>query len=624
MTLPELIKERISRREALGRISLAAASAVVLTSCGSRPSALDEAGQSFGPDLGFDPVSHQMDDRLHVPPGYTAKVFMRWGDPVLPGAPAFDPHQQTSKSQAGQFGFNNDFIAFMPLPRGTRSSSHGLLCVNHEYIDPKLAFPPGSELTADRVMTELRAVGHTVLEVRKERGEWRVVQESPYARRLNAVDTVTRVSGPAAGHARLKTPDDSTGRRVVGTYANCAGGQTPWGTVLVAEENFHYAFSGTGEGTPEARNHARMSLKRREPTRWSRHDRRFDVCQRPTEPNRYGWIVEYDPYDPASVPVKRTALGRFKHECATTVVSADGRLAVYSGDDKAFEYLYRFVSRDRVNRENPDANRDLLDHGVLSAAYLDVDGTLEWRSLIFGEGPLTPENGFHSQADVLIECRMAADLVGATKMDRPEDVGVCPLTGRVYVMLTQNKDRTSQQLDAGHTRAHNLGGHILEILPPETANGADHTASHGRWEVLLLGGDPSVAEHGAQYGSSATAKDWLVNPDNCEFDRFGRLWVGTDMAPRTTGTADGLFACPIRGPDRARPRRFVALPRGAELCGPCFTPDCKTLFFSVQHPGEGSSFDAPSTRWPDFKANWPARSAVVVVTKDDGGVIGGV
>ncbi len=622
LTLSDLIEERISRRGAMERIAATAAGVYALSGCASRSARVMNQEGPKVPILGFTAVPHEMDEFLHVSPGYTAQVLMRWGDPVLPGAEPFDPYQQTPEKQAGQFGFNNDFIAFMPLPKGSQTATHGLLCVNHEYIAPDLAFPEGTPVSSESVSIELQAVGHSVIEIHRTKKGWATVNDSRYARRINAADTVIRISGPAAGHSRLKTIDDPSGKRVLGTFANCAGGQTPWGTVLLAEENFHYSFSGTGEGTPEERNHARIGLKRTKQTRWSRFDPRFDASQRPTEPNRYGWIVEYDPYDQESVPVKRTALGRFKHECATTVIGSDGRLAVYSGDDKAFEYIYRFVSRDKVRLDKPEANRDLLDDGVLSVARLSADGTLEWLPLVYGQGPLTPANGFNSQADVLIETRTAADLLGATKMDRPEDVGVCPISGRVYVMLTQNKKRTAEQTDAAHTRAQNLGGHILEILPPKVDGKADHSAERARWDVLLLAGDPSVPEHGAHYGPRAQADDWLVNPDNCAFDRYGRLWIATDMAPRTTGTADGLFACPIDGPDRARPRRLVALPKGAELCGPCFTPDARTLFISVQHPAEGSTFDKPSTRWPDFRADWPARAAVVVITKDDGGVIG--
>ncbi len=352
-------------------------------------------------------------------------------------------------------------------------------------------------LSKEQMDVEMAAHGHTVLEIKKTAGTWSVVADSRYNRRFTPLRTEMRLSGPAAGHDRLKTRADPSGTRVIGTINNCAGGTTPWGTVLIAEENFHYYFRGDVEASGEARNYERYGLGRKKRWGWAKHHDRFDVEKEPNEPNRFGWVVEIDPYDPASTPVKRTALGRFKHECATTVVSPGGRLTVYSGDDQRFDYLYRFVTKDRVYAEDRKANRDLLDNGTLYAARFDAVGTMTWLPLVFGTGPLTAANGFHSQADVAIETRTAADLMGATRMDRPEDVETNPVNGRTYVMCTNNKDR--EKLNPANRRAKNRHGHVIELIPPGAGQQADHTASTYRWEFFLLGGNPDHPKDGAMY-----------------------------------------------------------------------------------------------------------------------------
>jgi hypothetical protein len=431
------------------------------------------------------------------------------------------------------------------------------------------------------------------------------------------------MSGPAAGHDRLKTNADPSGTKVIGTINNCAGGTTPWDTVLIAEENFHGYFTGDPKATSEARNYKRYGLKNRPRYFWGNHHDRFNIDKEPNEPNRFGWVVEIDPYDPASTPVKRTALGRFKHECATTIVNPDGRVTVYSGDDQRFDYLYKFVTEGRLQPGNREANRDLLDSGTLHVAKFEADGTMNWLPIVFGDGPLTAENGFHSHADVMIETRHAADLLGATPMDRPEDVETNPINGRTYVLCTNNTKRKPEQVDAANPRAKNRHGQIIELIPPGEGKDADHTATQYRWDFFLIGGNPNEAKDGAMYRGEVSKDGWLSTPDNCAFDAKGRIWITTDGQPKS-GMADSVYAADTQGPGRGLTRCFFNAPTGAEICGPTFTPDQRTLFVAIQHPGgdKGSTFDAPSTRWPDFADGMPPRPSVMAITKDDGGEIG--
>jgi secreted PhoX family phosphatase len=456
------------------------------------------------------------------------------------------------------------------------------------------------------------------------------VPDSRYARRITARTTPMRLSGPAAGDELLQTAADPTGTGVVGMINNCAGGITPWGTVLTAEENFHGYFWSGQEKPAVSDRQARYGL----PGKWydwGRHDARFDLDRHPNEANRFGWIVEIDPYDPTSVPVKRTALGRFAHEGAAVAIAPDGRAVAYSGDDARFEYLYKFVSRDRFDPADRTGNLRLLDAGTLFVARFEADGRLAWLPLVWGTGPLTAANGFRNQADVLVHARAAGDVLGATRMDRPEDVETSPATGKTYVCLTNNTRRKPEQVDAANPRADNAFGHVLEITPE---NG-DHAAQGATWEMLVKAGDPKAAESGAWYHPETSADGWFASPDNLALDRDGRLWIATDQGEAwpKTGTADGLWGVETEGPRRGLSRMFFRVPVGAELCGPVFTPDATTLFVAVQHPaadgardygpfGRDSTYEDPATRWPDFDPGMPVRPAVVAITKRGGGVIG--
>ncbi|HEV7286163.1 MAG TPA: PhoX family phosphatase, partial [Kaistia sp.] len=446
------------------------------------------------------------------------------------------------------------------------------------------------------------------------------------------------------GDPRMRTKADPEGRLAVGTLNNCAGGTTPWGTVLTAEENFHGYFVASVKrpasegrkadylaGNPEARNHKRYGVPGLWYA-WGRFHDRFDIDKEPNEPNRFGWLVEVDPYDPASRPVKRTALGRFKHEGAGPIIAKDGRAVVYSGDDEQFEYVYKFVSEGRFDPNDRKANMALLDSGTLYVARFAADGSVAWLPLVHGQGKLTAENGFATQADVVIEARRAADLLGATPMDRPEDIDANPVTGRVYVMLTNNTKRKPDQVDGPNPRPENAFGQVLEIVPAD----GDHAGTSATWDLLVRCGDPAKGDVGAMWNPATSANGWFASPDNCAVDARGRLWVVTDQGsgwPKS-GTADGMWGLATHGEERGTGRMFFRVPVGAELCGPCFTPDDAALFLAVQHPatdgvasyqpfGRSSTFEDPATRWPDFKPDMPPRPSVVVVTKSGGGKIGG-
>ncbi|WP_273793297.1 PhoX family protein [Brucella anthropi] len=631
-TMGEIISRRFSRRGFLrGSLAVSAIAATV------SPLALVSAGDAraaSGSAFSFKEVEAGVDAHHHVAEGYDADVLLRWGDKLFPDAPEFDPTKQSAEAQARQFGYNNDYVGYIPIEG---SPEHGLLVVNHEYTNPHLMFPglvkivdgkvEQAPLSKEQVDIEMAAHGGTIVEIRKQNGKWQPVLDGANNRRITA-STEMVLSGPVAGHDRVKTSADPSGTKVFGTVNNCAGGVTPWGTYIMAEENIHGYFTGElPEGHAEAANYKRMGIPEGS-YEWGRFYDRFDVSKEPNEPNRFGWIVEVDVSDPNSVPKKRTALGRFKHEGAESIVSKDGRVVFYLGDDERFDYVYKFVTSGKFNPDDRAANMDLLDEGTLHVAKFYEDGKVEWMPLIFGQGPLTEQNGFKSQADVLIETRRAGDLLGATKMDRPEDVQPNPVNGRVYVMLTNNTKRKDDQVDAANPRAKNAFGHIIEI----EEDGRDFAATTGKWEVLLKCGDPSVAEVGASFSTDTTRNGWFGMPDNAAVDSAGRLWVSTDgNSNKATGRTDGLWAVDTEGDARATSKLFYRVPVGAEMCGPLFSPDDETAFVAVQHPGDGgedwdghgrpSYYEDLSTRWPDFKDDMPVRPAVVAITKQGGGKI---
>ncbi|MEY4414522.1 MAG: hypothetical protein RIQ53_1815 [Pseudomonadota bacterium] len=575
------------------------------------------------PLLGFKSVPVGTADAITVPEGYVTQVIAPWGDPVgLSGEnPAFKfDGSNSAAEQEAQMGMHHDGIHFYAQD----GSASGLLVMNHEYVDYGLLFKDGSATwSADKVRKAQAAHGVSVIEVEQKDGRWSVVTPSPWARRITA-RTPMAIGGPAAGHALMKTAADPAGRKVLGTLNNCGSGRTPWGTYLTCEENFVNYFSGPD--APDA-HQKRWGLKKGDGGyRWAEHDERFDAARHPNELNRFGWVVEIDPSNPSSTPVKRTALGRAAHEGATVALTKSGRAVVYMGEDSRFEYIYKFVSRDAVKPGGAAANATLLDHGTLHVARFDADGKGRWLPLVHGQGPLTAANGFADQGEVLIKSRQASDLLGATKMDRPEWIDV-DAQGWVYCTLTNNSNRGGKDqpgLDAANPRANNTMGAIIRWK-----DDGDHDGLSLAWNHFVLAGDPANTRPEAQGNVKGDA---FGCPDGLWTDARGVLWIQTDMSTSAMGKGDlarlghnQMLAADVR---TGEIRRFLVGPAGCEITGATGTPDGRTMFINIQHPGESpSELSDPAnprriSNWPDQRADGRPRSATVVIRKADGGVIG--
>jgi uncharacterized protein len=642
-TMGAILARRYGRRDILkGSLAVTAATALFGTAAlqsSSRPAKAAAAG------FAFRELEAGVDETHHVADGYVADIVIRWGDPLAKDMKPFDAATLTAEEQSKRFGYNNDYIAFFPLDG---SSTRGLLCVNNEYVNPEVMFPgiggrpdrdDFAKITEAHVAVEMAAHGVSIVEIALQDGKWAPVVDSTYNRRVTAT-TPIGADGPAAGHDRLKTKADPTGRNLMGTLNNCAGGQTPWGTYLSGEENCNGYFwtdqkasdgkrLTKGLGGAQQKSYERYGI----PSNWyswGKFHERFNVDKEANECNRFHWVVEIDPMDPTSTPVKHTALGRFRHEGAETILNKDGRVVVYTGDDAQFDYVYRFVSKESYRPGDKAHNMRLLSEGTLSVARFNEDGNVQWLPLVFGEGPLTPENGFASQAEVLIDARLAADALKATRMDRPEDVQPVPETGKVIVILTNNERRRPEEVDKANPRPQNEFGHIIELTAPD----GDHAAAKFSWDMLIKCGDPKIAEVGAMWNPATSADGWFACPDNCTIDSLGRLWVATDQGNSwtKTGKADGIYAVSTEGAARGTSKLFFRVPVGAEMCGPCLTPDGETFFVAVQHPatdgvkswkpfGRESTYEDPATRWPDFKADMPPRPSVVAIRKKGGGKI---
>jgi hypothetical protein len=609
----------------------------------------------------------------------------------MPGAPTWNPDAtQDAAAQESQYGMHNDGMHFFPFPErgsgaGGVSSERGLLAVNHEYTDENLlhgseGLNGGAGVTIQKVRKSQAAHGVSVMEVvRNAVGRWGVRSSSPYGRRITA-NTRMRVAGPAAGSDLLKskkydiTPAGSVdtgasgdGFTAYGTLNNCAHGYTPWGTYIACEENWNGYFGSTTGTVPGVANgEVGKGYNRYGITaagfgyQWHKVDERFDVSKNPNEPHLFGWRVEIDPFNPNSTPVKRTAMGRFKCESAELVVDDSDRVAYYMGDDERNEYIYKFVCARKLNRSNRAANLDMLDHGTLYVAKLNADGTGQWLPLVWGQNGLTAENGFASQAEVLVKTRQAADRLGATMMDRPEWTAARPrVLGfqeiEVYCTLTNNSRRgntpvssnspegtsgaasTNPPVDAANPRPDNDYGHIIRWRE----DGRTVAATTFTWDLFVQCGDKKTTKTlgssytPGEYGSQAVGYQGNINgddygaPDGLWFDDYRRLWIQTDQAGDGQGDwiniGSNVMMC--ADPNTKQTRRFLTSPADCEVTGVVVTPDHKTMFVNIQHPGDRATPDNPmaGSNWPHTQGYGPSgrpRSATVVITKRDGGIIG--
>ena len=562
--------------------------------------------------LEFTPVAANGLDTITLPEGFGWQVVARWGDPLWSaGAPFDHATRGTAASQERAFGDNNDGMAL--FADGERS----VLAVNNEYTNLDIAFAnrkSGKPETEDDVRKCKTAHGVSVFEIVQEGGAWGIVLDSPYNRRITP-DTPMEITGPARGHAMMQTAADPAGTTALGTWNNCGNGRTPWGTYLACEENFNGYFSSSDPALALGAAHERYGIEHEDRGyRWAMTDERFDVSKHPNEPNRAGYVVEIDPLDPASTPKKRTALGRFKHENAEVTLAADGRVVVYLGDDERGEFLYRFVS-DGIYAKGGD-NADLLASGTLSVARFADDGRGVWVAL-------TPEaTGMASQAEICIHTRQAASAVGATTMDRPEWVAANPARAEAYCCLTNNKNRGVKPNAGGdatpvggpNPREMNKYGQIVRWRP----EGGDHAADTFAWDLYVIAGNPTVHADARAGSANVNADNMFNSPDGIAFDSRGRLWIQTDGKYSNEGdfAGQGNNTMLLGDPASGEIRRFLVGPRECEVTGIAWSADRKTMFVGIQHPGEKGD-----SHFPEGGDATP-RSAVVAITRDDGGAVG--
>lgn len=631
----DIASATMSRRAALG-FGAAGALAVLVGSAVTSAEPASAAGLSKAAKEGFAKSKLQFTpiapvdaavDAFTVPEGFTWQPVIRWGDPIFNGAPDLDMNNQTAAAQEQQFGYNNDYTDIVEIP-GTKGR-RAVLFANHEYTNEGIMFP------ATMPAADVRAVGQAAhglsvveLERKNTTKPWTYVKGAPLNRRfLN--NTVYELTGPVAGSALVKTVADPSGRMIKGTLGNCAGGTTPWGTILSGEENFNGYFVSPGTSASDKRYGLTASSTAR---KWELDDPRFDTRNAgyENETNRFGWIVEVDPFDPTSTPKKHSAMGRFKHEGANVIVAESGHVVAYMGDDEKFDYLYKFVSAGKYRPGTTAADRahnmTLLAEGNLYVAKFtgnsplaeitgvgnvpadgSFDGTGEWLPLVVDGASAVPGMTLE---EVLVYTRIAADQVGPTKMDRCEDVEPSLLTGKVYVACTNNSDRGKVGKEGAtevNPRNANRDGHIVEIT--ETG---DQTSTNFSWNLLMVCGDPATGDVTYFSGFPVDKVSPISCPDNLAFDSVGNLWISTDGAPSGIGKADGLFKVTLEGAERGKVEQFLAVPREAETCGPIVHDDERNVFVSVQHPGEDGSFADQHSFFPDYVAEGatPARGQV--------------
>lgn len=703
----DILEQSMSRRSliaktASGAVALALAS--TLTGCNDSNDDNNNSTPAVDPNkrpekLNFKPVAKNLNDIVTVPEGYQATVLYALGDSINPRVGAWDdnniPSGPSFQFRSGDchdgmhyFGLNTSSNRF-----DDNVSTQGLLVMNHEYINPTFLHPKGptkvdNRRPEDEVLREMNAHGVSIIHIKKDTTTQKVefIQSSVFNRRITA-STVMDFAGAAAGADLLVTSYSPSGKQTRGTHNNCGNGYTPWGTYLTTEENFIGYFQRSSSDDLKRQPHEiialnRYGLKAGASSRYgwetaigqieaqdlySRWNADVNAAQAAQDyrnsPNTFGWMVEIDPFDVRQNPVKRTSLGRFAHEDSACRVVAGQPLAFYMGDDSRGEYIYKFVST--ANWDVKDINGGYtagdkyLNSGILYVAKFNNDGTGQWIELSYGKNGLDASNKtypFRHQADVVTFARLAADSVGATKMDRPEWCTVHPENGEVYVTLTNNSNRgSSYPTDAANPRNYedtyagsktnkgNVNGHIIRFK--ETDNKT--TATTFKWDIYLFGAEAKMAANINLSGLNDNND--FSSPDGMWFDARGVLWIQTDdgaytdvtncmMLAALPGTlGDGTTATTSNGQQTIvgakvtdeNLRRFLVGPKECEITGIAMTPDNKAIFINVQHPGEdSSSYDKPSSHWPATQidpSNTTARprSATVVITRKDGGVIAG-
>ncbi len=612
----DVFASNVGRRSVLRGGALGVAAFFVGDVFAAGPAGANGAEVNGAANLGFTAIPTNSADAVTLPEGYIGQAFMKWGDPIDGRSPRFNKDASNpAEHQERQFGQGHDGMHFFPLGPNRDSNKRGLLAVNHEYTLGQLHFTDGRD-NWDAVKTRKEQAGHgvSVAEVVQKRdGSWQVVP-SFRARRITP-NTKCRFTGPAVGNDLLKTKDDPFGKWTTGIVNQCGSAKTPWGTYLTTEENFNGYFweetGGTAPGISEdqAANNARYGVAGQGfRYQWATTDDGWRADIEVNRPNTFGYMVEIDPYSPGEAPMKHTALGRFKHEGAAFLTSASGHAVVYMGDDQRFDYIYKFVSANPW-ADDVAAGRSPLAEGTLYVARFDEEGVGVWLPLVYGSGPLTEENGFGSQGDVLIKARMAADLLGATPMDRPEWTTSNPVTGDVFCTLTNNSRRTEANI--ANPRVPNLFGHIIKWN-----DGDDAANDTFNWEIFLLAG----AGEGSGDGSTIDAEDQFGSPDGLWLDDYGILWIQTDGS-QPDGSNNQMLAC---DPYTGDIKRFAVGPVDCEVTGVTMTPDGTTMFINIQHPGDSGTAEDPTatSTWPDGDPDGRPRAATVVIQRADGGRVG--
>ncbi|MFV5460976.1 PhoX family phosphatase [Acinetobacter baumannii] len=706
----DILEQHISRRSlitkaASGAVALTLAS--TLTGCNDND---DDSGSNNGgttpvdpnkkPEkLTFTPVAKNLNDIVTVPEGYEANVIYALGDSInprvgdwddnnIPSGPSFQFRSGDCHDGMHYFGLNTSTNRF-----DETVSAQGLLVMNHEYINQTFLHPKGptkvdGRRPEDEVIRETNAHGVSVIHIKKDPTTQKVeiVKNSIFNRRITA-STVMEFAGAAAGSSLLATRFSPAGRQTRGTHNNCGNGYTPWGTYLTTEENFigYFARSTTDDTlrTPEEIIALkRYGLKAGSSSRYGwetaigqvesqdlydRWNADVKAAQATQDyrngPNTFGWMVEIDPFDGRQNPVKRTSLGRFAHEDSACRAVVGQPLAFYMGDDSRGEYIYKFVSTAVWDTKDINggytAGDKYMNAGKLYVAKFNNDGSGQWVELAYGKNGLNESNTtypFKSQADVVTFARLAADSVGATKMDRPEWCTVNPVNGEIYVTLTNNSNRGKDYAtDAANPRNYtdlyagtkeqkgNVNGHIIRFKETDDKT----TAETFKWDIYLFGAEAAMASNINLSG--LTDNNDFSSPDGMWFDPRGVLWIETDDGAYTDVTncmmlaalpgqiGDGGTATTSNGQQTitgakvtdATLRRFLVGPKQCEITGIAMTPDYKAIFINVQHPGEDSpSYAKPESNWPATQkdpSNKTARprSATVVITRKDGGVIAG-